>query len=239
MIEFREWPKIPRLNRDITITEKIDGTNGGIGIVAENDVDRLEGNATVTDSGFVVYAQSRKRIITPSQDNHGFAKWVWANATALTEILGEGLHFGEWWGSGIQRGYGKQNGQKFFSLFNTKRWNDIDAAEIPGLTVVPTLYEGPFDEQVERSVWADFEPSPWRWALHRLADEGSLAAPGYNDPEGIVVYHSAGNMCFKITLKNDETPKDVFLKAFGSDADVVFADYAATQAVNDAINRRD
>ena len=27
---FRDWPKIARLNRDVVITEKIDGTNGAI-----------------------------------------------------------------------------------------------------------------------------------------------------------------------------------------------------------------
>ena len=33
-IEFKEWPKTPRLLRNITITEKIDGTNAAIGIAS-------------------------------------------------------------------------------------------------------------------------------------------------------------------------------------------------------------
>lgn len=34
MIEFKAWPKIPRLFRDVIITEKIDGTNAAIHIAA-------------------------------------------------------------------------------------------------------------------------------------------------------------------------------------------------------------
>ena len=29
-LEFRPYPKTPRLNREIVVTEKIDGTNGAI-----------------------------------------------------------------------------------------------------------------------------------------------------------------------------------------------------------------
>ena len=32
-IEFQGFGKIPRLNRDIVITEKIDGSNAAIGII--------------------------------------------------------------------------------------------------------------------------------------------------------------------------------------------------------------
>lgn len=80
---FRAWPKTPRLFRDMVITEKIDGTNAAV-IVADGKL----------------YAQSRKRIITPDDDNFGFASWV-AEHPELVE-LGEGYHYGEWWGKGIQ-----------------------------------------------------------------------------------------------------------------------------------------
>ena len=32
---FQGWPKIARLNRDIIITEKLDGTNAAIGVYPE------------------------------------------------------------------------------------------------------------------------------------------------------------------------------------------------------------
>src|SRR5262249_48952948 len=120
-IEFRAWPKLARLRRPFVITEKIDGTNAAIGF---QEVEESVDNACCYLIGHglpltAVYAQSRNRIITPEQDNHGFARWVHDNAFALFEVLGLGLHFGEWWGSGIQRGYGLPKGEKRFSLFNT------------------------------------------------------------------------------------------------------------------------
>src|SRR5436305_1822690 len=101
MIEFNAFPKIARLNRECVITEKIDGTNASI----------------LIDEDGVVMAGSRTRWITPENDNFGFAKWVEANKSELMK-LGVGHHFGEWWGSGIQRGYGLTKGEKRFSLFN-------------------------------------------------------------------------------------------------------------------------
>jgi AraC-like DNA-binding protein len=108
MIDFIEFPKIARLNREIVVTEKIDGTNGAI------HIEHLVGEASLEDEVgavvphpeegvFVVTAQSRNRIVTPnkdksSTDNHGFAGWVHANAAVLAEVLGTGTHYGEWLG---------------------------------------------------------------------------------------------------------------------------------------------
>ena len=69
-IELRPWPKIARLNRDMTVSEKIDGTNAAI---------------IVTDD-LQVGAQSRSRVITPEADNHGFARWVARNAETLASL---------------------------------------------------------------------------------------------------------------------------------------------------------
>jgi len=99
------------------ITEKIDGTNAAIGVVQTG----WDGEAgAVSRPHYRVYAQSRTRIITPQSDNMGFAAWVQQHAEVLAQTLGEGLHFGEWWGVGIQRGYGLS--ERRFSLFNTARW---------------------------------------------------------------------------------------------------------------------
>lgn len=177
--EFQPWPKIARLNRDITVTEKIDGTNAAV---------------IITDDGAIA-AQSRKRLITPEDDNFGFARWVAANAGALGDTLGPGRHFGEWWGSGIQRGYGLAKGEKRFSLFNTARYGTLPVEDIDGLGVVPILYEGPF---------AEFDQG---WVLDALARVGSLAAPGFMEPEGFVLFHQAAQQMFKVTIKGDDAPK--------------------------------
>lgn len=49
-------------------------------------------------------------------------------------------------------------------------------------------------------------PAVWS-CLQNLRIAGSVAAPGFDRPEGIVVYHTAANQCFKVTLENDEMPK--------------------------------
>ena len=214
MIEFQAWPKIPRLNRDITITEKIDGVNAAVGIVSRAECLGVwpRTDVCITDSQFLVYAQSRTRIITPEEDNKGFAKWVWNHAEELASILGPGLHFGEWWGNGIGRGYGLDQGDKRFSLFNTARWNDETLGKREGflltpvgLGVVPVLYEGPFTN----GPYSETVYDPWNEALYDLATDGSKAVPGFNRPEGVVIYHHAANSCFKITLEHDDSPKEV------------------------------
>jgi len=85
--EFKPWPKIPRpKGMNITITEKMDGTNACV----------------VIQDGNFVGAQSRNRIITPEDDNMGFANWAYENQSDL-EGLGDGYHYGEWCGPGIQK----------------------------------------------------------------------------------------------------------------------------------------
>jgi len=43
--------------------------------------------------------------------------------------------------------------------------------------------------------------------LNEMRTGGSLAVPGYMDPEGIVVFHEASGTLFKATCKDDEKPK--------------------------------
>lgn len=178
-IEFRNFRKTPRLFRPIVVTEKIDGTNAAV---------------IVTEDG-QVGAQSRKRIITPESDNFGFARWVQENSEQLVELLGAGYHYGEWWGSKIQRGYGLTGGEKRFSLFNTHRHEGIEGRSGGLLRTVPVLYSGQFDEAEVRA------------ALWSLELEGSVAEPGYMNPEGVVTYHSASGQAYKTLIEGDEHPK--------------------------------
>jgi hypothetical protein len=134
---------------------------------------------------------SRNRWITPENDNMGFSEWAHGHKEELLE-LGPGRHFGEWWGCGIQRRYGLP--EKRFSLFNTYRYADNRPA---CCHVVPILATGVFNSETIAET------------LALLALHGSQAAPGYSDPEGIVIYHEAANMYFKKTLKNDESYKGV------------------------------
>ena len=175
-VEFVEFPKIPRLIREIIVTEKIDGTNAQVWI---------------SDDGSEIRAGSRQRWITPEDDNFGFARWVEENRADLL-ALGPGRHFGEWWGSGIQRGYGLPKGEKRFSLFNTSRWSE---SRPECCHVVPVLYQGIIDE------------ARIDGAIDELARSGSVAAPGFMRPEGIIVFHIAANSGFKRTIEKDDEPK--------------------------------
>jgi len=179
MTEFVPFQKIPRLSREVVITEKIDGTNASVHIGE--------------DGSFRV--ASRTRWITPEDDNYGFARWAYAHQSDLA-ALGVGSHFGEWWGQGIQRNYSQTS--KRFSLFNVHRW--ADAAVRPECCdVVPVLFEGPLEEfGVMKGVKA---------AMARLQSEGSVAAPGFMKPEGIVVFHKQSGHLFKKTIDKDEEPK--------------------------------
>lgn len=190
--EFIPWPKIARLNREVVVTEKIDGTNACI---------------IVPEDGRDVYAQSRTRVIYPDSDNFGFAKWVHENSEELRETLGPGRHFGEWWGSGIQRGYGLPNGERRFSLFNVSRWTTGDdtyrCVEAPLCYVVPRIVLRYADDEQREDVMGFTLVSS---AVEFLKRNGSLAARFMN-PEGVVAWHKASRSLFKVTIEKDEEYK--------------------------------
>lgn len=188
---FEEFQKIARLSRDCVITEKLDGTNAQV---------------YFPEDGGPMLVGSRNRWITPDADNFGFAKWAIEHEDELRVGLGLGRHFGEWWGAGIQRRYGLDH--KRFSLFNVARWadthvyNEFPLPEKQTLApecchVVPVLYRGIFDTECIKGT------------LYLLDVKGSTAAPGFDDPEGIVIWHEAARQLFKKTLKKDEAPKSL------------------------------
>lgn len=156
--------------------------------VVTEKIDGTNAQVTVLEDGRVL-AGSRNRWITPEDDNFGFARWVKENEEALRAGLGFGTHFGEWWGAGIQRRYGLS--EKRFSLFNVHQWPDAP----PLCHVVPVLYTGGFSTgEIDR-------------VLSELRATGSVAAPGFMKPEGVVVYHTAARTLFKRTIEKDDEPK--------------------------------
>ena len=165
-VEFKPWPKITRVEnrRKPMFTEKIDGTNACIVIGSDGE--------------FV--CQSRSRFITPDDDNYGFARWAYENQAELLK-LGEGHHYGEWWGLGIQRGYGQTS--KRFSLFNARRWGAHNPNTPACCDVVPILPVASVDE-----------------ARNYLLANGSMAAPGWTKPEGAVMFDPDAECYFKIII---------------------------------------
>lgn len=162
MLIYKHFSKIPRYENILyKITEKIDGTNACV-IIDE------EGN---------IGAQSRSKLIVPGkEDNFGFASWVQENKQDLLR-LGPGYHYGEWWGRGIQRGYGQND--KIFSLFSWWLYNIPNCCRrVPVFSDEISLEE----------------------AIKFLREEGSLAAPGYNNPEGLVIKEKNHGTYYKVII---------------------------------------
>jgi hypothetical protein len=169
---FTPFPKMARLQREVIITEKIDGTNAQI---------------FITDDGKMLTG-SRTRWISPEDDNFGFAAWA----------------------RGIQRNYGLK--ERRFSLFNVSRWclHGETPKQIPTgdprivkmqdvlpacCHLVPVLRRG-----INITTMAES-------ALYELRQRGSVAAPGYKFPEGIVIFHVAAKVGFKQTIEGDHEHK--------------------------------
>lgn len=168
-IEFKPWPKIPRgRNMKVVITEKMDGTNACV----------------IVQDGEVVGVQSRSRMIKPEDDNFGFAAWVEQNKEELVK-LGNGYHYGEWVGPGIQKNPHKLEEKTFYS-FNTMR----PAETLPEcVSQVAVLYEGALtptivDECME-NLWKE------QTELGRV-------------PEGIIVYNITNKTFEKYTYANQD-----------------------------------
>ena len=113
------------------------------------------------------------------------------------------MHYGEWWGNGIQRKYNVPD--KRWSLFNVSRWclygsipvvktQDV-LPECVGL--VPTLWRGNMDNLNVAEL------------MDSLKASGSIAAPGFTKPEGIVIFHTANGALFKKTFEKDTEGKRV------------------------------
>jgi len=227
-MKFIEFKKIPRLSRDIIISEKLDGSNGQIVVMTKEKIILECEKCDYTSDDFIekfclyihpenphveesdklyLFAASRNRWLTTGKqnDNMGFATWVKENALDLV-MLGEGRHYGEWYGKGIQRGYGLE--EKRFALFNVSKWiqktlsNGFEQFPIDKqqycpdcCEVVPIIFEGMFSTiAIEQT-------------LDYLTLKGSQAVPGFMNPEGICIYHTAAGQYFKKTIENDEKHK--------------------------------
>jgi hypothetical protein len=181
---YRPFNKIPRLHSDVIVTEKIDGTNAciefagfdGVFLMAAGSRNRRLVTIRWEDALFPVVKWEGKG------DNAGFGDWVVRNFLELRG-LGYGAHFGEWWGQGIQRTYGL--GEKRFSLFREPKTLPACCSVVPRLAT--------FSESFDMKRLADL--------MVTLRVSGSVAAPGFMNPEGIVAFHVRSGQLFKLTYE--------------------------------------
>jgi hypothetical protein len=162
------------------ITEKVDGTNAQI----------------LVEDGCIMGVGSRKRWITPDKDNFGFAQWCADNHLELARILGDGRHYGEWAGPGIQKNRHELPERRFYHF---KPWEWPEERDRGGLVhVVPVLFEGYAE---------DFTSGLLDSELDCLDEHGSFVLNGWTEEggkpagtaEGIVVH--AFGIVFKHTLE--------------------------------------
>jgi hypothetical protein len=159
-MEFKSFEKILHIGKlYMSITQKLHGSNAQIYIYKdENDETKIQ-------------AGSRSRWIYEEDDNYGFARYISENREEFIGMLGEGRHFGEWCGPGINSGEGLK--EKTLVLFNWRRWIGKDLPK--RVTTVPVLYKGAI------SLDAISE------AMEKLKTQGSMLCPGFMKPEGVVI----------------------------------------------------
>lgn len=196
-MDFEKFGSLTRFSQGWTITEKLDGTNAQVALAPVTNYQQTPQNAVAEEEGFFIFAGSRNRWLqVGAKDNAGFARFVVDNAKELAK-LGIGRHYGEWYGSGIQRGYGLTGGDKRFALFNSLRWRqNPDRPEC-----CETVFTFLDDE------YAHHPDGIARGIMNKLEREGSSHVPGFMNPEGIVMFHRKSGTAFKKTFDYDELGK--------------------------------
>ncbi len=181
---FEKFPKIGRLNKEMIITEKIDGINAQIYFNKFGVMSVGSKNRWIYPEGWSGRAKGC--------DKFGFAQWAYTNSHNLLDFLGEGRHYGEWAGKGIQRNYGLD--EKRFYLFNCGRWSDRD---IPmslikaGLRVISVLYIGYYSmDQINKT-------------MEYLQVSGSFINC-FPRPEGVIIFHTGTRTTAKVTFDFDK-----------------------------------
>lgn len=190
MQDFIPFPKIENIVKlKMSVTQKIHGSNAQIYITRHIDDD--------FGAHWEIKAGSRTRWLTCDDDNYGFGKWVHDNQIELINVLGEGRHYGEWCGKGINAGEGLST--KVFVLFDWWKYSDKEKypyhpfiSDTLRLRVVPVLYTGDFSYEIIDELMRDLKITGSR-----------LTPPGwYMKPEGIVI--DINGVKYKKVFDNEE-----------------------------------
>lgn len=175
-MEFKSFSSLIRLDKtQVEVTQKLHGSNASVWIY--KDI-----------SGVMqVKAAKRTSFLESGEDNFGFRVFVEERAQQFIDLLGEGVHWGEWCGPGINSGEGLT--QKRFVLFNTAK---ADAPRPDRVDVVPVLWRGALEDLNINEI------------MNKLKTEGSVYVPGFMRPEGIVI-HIRGLGLIKNVFEAEET----------------------------------
>ena len=172
---------------------KLDGTNGGVQLLPSGEV----------------LAQSRSRLLSPSDDNMGFGAWVEANRSYFESVQTDGEHliiFGEWCGQGIQKRTSiSKVPRRIFAVFAIQRlherlatsWLEVEPVRIRALLPEhPDVFVLPWAGQPVTMDYGD-RASLERSAstINKLVDEVEACDPWVAETfgveglgEGVVLY---------------------------------------------------
>ena len=207
---YPSFSSIERLeNIYCVISEKIDGTNGLI---------EIQNKANNSNTGsMIVKFGSRNRYISFSDDNAGFANFFrhyekkfknmakeiiassYNEDSQTDEIPTENYPlriYGEWFGKGIQRGYGLDD--KYFMPFSSFYAEHMIKAGIPNIMMPNIMYTGKFSLEVVDNCMNCLTSG----SFHNLITN-------YDNPEGIVIYFPKYNFRLKQTFEGSKWERNI------------------------------
>lgn len=218
---------------DFVGTVKLHGTNAAVGI--------KDGQ---------IYCQSRKRIITPEDDNMGFARFVEDNKDFFAQLLKDAanqydsqdvLLYGEWCGKGIQKGVGISEVPKMFVVFEISTDKGIHCPS--GFNLIPDTKDIPVYNIFNFGAYhisVDFSnPDLAANTLSRITDEVEKSCPAAKYfgvdgvGEGVVWRGNFNGIDLKFKVKGDKHSVSKVKKIATVDPEVLeniqqFVEYAAT-----------
>lgn len=104
----------------------------------------------VHNDGTVV-AQSRTSLLVDGNDNAGFAKWVESNKSEWLKCKRNFVYFGEWFGTGIQKGVAcSEIGKKAFAIFAARSLDEgndsliVDPIDLYDMLCIENAYVLPW-----------------------------------------------------------------------------------------------
>lgn len=211
MMEFKEFAEIKHLIKvTALVTQKLHGTNASVWIyeidLTQTKLDKIwpieitdSLKAFVTTDGkYLVRPAKRTSFISIEKDNFNFAQWVSTSKDDLARVLGAGTHFGEWIGPGINSGEGIK--EKRFVLFDVMRF-ETQKEEMTKVNLWPSRLD--LVPKLALETTGDLRSLADR-IMAELKEKGSVYAPGFMRPEGIVI-NVLGGQTLKFVFDTEET----------------------------------
>lgn len=184
-VEFKHFSEIKKYSGiHLAVYQKLHGSNAQIYIYDNGD-------------GVDLRCGSRERWLFPTNDNYGFASFVYKYKAEFIEKLGLGRHYGEWIGIKINSGEGltPNDGHegRMFALFNTDRPYPLGLP--PHVVLVPELFN---DKDFTGSIYDKITE-----IMNDLRDNGSKLVKGFMRVEGVVIHINGQKR--KLVFKAEDT----------------------------------